>query len=47
MRDAGQEVSLHRGPFPQANLVSLAAQLLGKPTSASQAAIGAEHKLIV
>ena len=47
MRDAGQEVSLHRGPFPQANSVSLAAQLLGKVTSASHAAIHAEHKLIV
>ncbi len=34
MRDAGQEVSLHRGPFPQASSVSLAAQLLGKMTSA-------------
>jgi len=47
MRDAGQEVSLHRGPFPEANAVSLAAQLLGKLTSASKAAIRAEHKLIV
>ena len=47
MRDAGQEVSLHRGPFPQASSVSLAAQLLGRMTSASQAAIRAEHKLIV
>jgi RNA polymerase sigma-70 factor (ECF subfamily) len=47
MRDAGMEVSLHRGPFPQANSVSLAAQLLGKLTSASRAAIRAEHKLIV
>jgi RNA polymerase sigma-70 factor, ECF subfamily len=47
MRDAGQEVSLHRGPFPRANSVSLAAQLLGKLTSASKAAIRAEHKLIV
>ncbi len=47
MRDAGQEVSLHRGPFPQANSVSLAAQLLGKMTRASHAAIRAEHKLIV
>jgi RNA polymerase sigma-70 factor (ECF subfamily) len=46
MRDAGQEVSLHRGPFPQASSVSLAAQLLGKMTSASHAAIRAEHKLI-
>jgi RNA polymerase sigma-70 factor, ECF subfamily len=47
MRDAGQEVSLHRGPFPQANSISLAAQLLGRLTSASKAAIRAEHKLIV
>jgi RNA polymerase sigma-70 factor (ECF subfamily) len=47
MRDAGQEVSLHRGPFPQADSISLAAQLLGKMTSASQAAIRVEHKLIV
>ena len=47
MRDAGQEVSLHRGPFPQASSISLAAQLLGKMTSASQAAIRVEHKLIV
>jgi RNA polymerase sigma-70 factor (ECF subfamily) len=47
IRDAGMEVSLHRGPFPQADSVSLAAQLLGKMTSASKAAIRAEHKLIV
>jgi RNA polymerase sigma-70 factor, ECF subfamily len=47
MRDAGMEVSLHRGPFPQASSISLAAQLLGKMTSASKAAIRAEHKLIV
>jgi RNA polymerase sigma-70 factor (ECF subfamily) len=47
MRDAGCEVSLHRGPFPRADSVSLAAQLLGKMTSASQAAIRVEHKLIV
>jgi RNA polymerase sigma-70 factor (ECF subfamily) len=47
MRDAGQEVALHRGPFPQASSVALAAQLLGKLTSASKAAIRAEHKLIV
>src|SRR3954447_14504956 len=47
MRDAGKEVSLHRGPFPQASSISLAAQLLGQMTSASKAAIRAEHKLIV
>ena len=47
MRDAGMEVSLHRGPYPQASSISLAAQLLGRMTSASKAAIRAEHKLIV
>jgi RNA polymerase sigma-70 factor (ECF subfamily) len=47
MRDAGCEVLLHRGPFPQADSISLAAQLLGKMTSATKAAIRAEHKLIV
>ena len=47
MRDAGQEVALHSGPLPQASSISLAAQLLGKMTSASKAAIRAEHKLIV
>jgi RNA polymerase sigma-70 factor, ECF subfamily len=47
MRDAGMEVSLHRGPFPQASSIALAAQLLGRLTSASKAAIRAEHKLIV
>jgi RNA polymerase sigma-70 factor (ECF subfamily) len=47
MRDAGQEVSLHRGPFPQASSIALAAQLLGQLTSANKVAIRAEHKLIV
>jgi len=46
-RDAGMEVSLHRGAFPQANSVSLAAQLLGRMTSASRKAIRAEHKVIL
>jgi RNA polymerase sigma-70 factor, ECF subfamily len=45
MRAAGQEVSLHRGPFPQASSVSLAAQLLGRLTSPSQAALRAELRL--
>jgi RNA polymerase sigma-70 factor (ECF subfamily) len=44
MRDAGQEVSLHRGALPQATSLSLAEQLLGKLTSASQAAMRAELK---
>jgi RNA polymerase sigma-70 factor (ECF subfamily) len=36
IRDVGREVSLHRGALPQASGVSLAAQLLGKTTSASK-----------
>jgi len=47
MRDAAQEVSLYRGALPQASSVSLAAQLLGKLTSASRAAIRAETQLRV
>jgi len=47
MRDAGQEVSLYRGAFPQASSVSLAAQLLGRLTSASRAAIRAETQIKV
>jgi RNA polymerase sigma-70 factor (ECF subfamily) len=45
MRDAGREVSLHRGALPQASSVSLAAQLLGRFTSASQAIIRVEVQL--
>jgi RNA polymerase sigma-70 factor (ECF subfamily) len=41
-RDAGRELSLHRGPYPQATSISLAQQLLGRMTSASQAAVRAE-----
>lgn len=44
MRDVGREVSLHRGPFPAASSVSLAAQLLGHVTSPSQAVIKAEAR---
>jgi RNA polymerase sigma-70 factor (ECF subfamily) len=47
MRDAGQEVSLYRGALPQATSISLAAHLLGKMTTATQAAVRAEHKLLV
>src|SRR6516225_4390737 len=42
LRDAGQEVSLYRGALPQASSASLAAQLLGKLTSPTQAALRAE-----
>jgi RNA polymerase sigma-70 factor (ECF subfamily) len=45
MRDAGQEVSLYRGALPQASSVSLAAQLLGRVTSPSLAAVRAEMQL--
>ena len=45
MRDAGREVSLHRGALPQASSVSLAAQLLGRMTSASKAVERAEIQL--
>jgi RNA polymerase sigma-70 factor (ECF subfamily) len=45
MRDAGCEVSLHRGAIPQASSASLAAQLLGRLTSPTQAAIRAEMQL--
>ncbi|MEX0937522.1 MAG: sigma-70 family RNA polymerase sigma factor [Pirellulales bacterium] len=41
MRDAGREISIH-SPFTLATSVSLAAQLLGRFTSPSQAAIRAE-----
>jgi RNA polymerase sigma-70 factor (ECF subfamily) len=42
MRDAGREVSLYRGALPQASSESLAAQLLGRLTTPSQALIRAE-----
>jgi RNA polymerase sigma-70 factor (ECF subfamily) len=45
MRDVGQEVSLYRGALPQASSQSLAAQLLGRLTSPSVAAIRAEMQL--
>jgi RNA polymerase sigma-70 factor (ECF subfamily) len=47
MRDADREVSLHRGGLPEADSVSLAAQLLGKLTTPSQAAVKAEQRLYV
>ena len=47
MRDAGQEVSLHTGALPPVTSLSLAEQLLGKLTPASQAAMRVELKLRV
>lgn len=46
-RDAGMEISLHRGPLPPASSVFLASQLLGRMTSPSNAAIRAETRLKV
>jgi RNA polymerase sigma-70 factor, ECF subfamily len=45
MRDAGREVSLHRGALPTADSISLAAQLLGRLTSPSQASVKAEMRI--
>src|SRR5216117_1644363 len=45
MRDAGLEVSLYRGALPAASSAALAAQLLGKHTSPTQAAVRAERML--
>jgi RNA polymerase sigma-70 factor (ECF subfamily) len=45
MRDAGREVSLHRGAIPPATSESLAARLLGRMTSASELAVRAERQL--
>jgi RNA polymerase sigma-70 factor (ECF subfamily) len=47
MRDVGCEVSLHRGAMPAASSASLAAQLLGRLTSPSQAAVKAETRIRV
>lgn len=45
MRDAGQEISLYQGALPHASSASLAAQLLGRLTTASQAAMRAEMQI--
>lgn len=44
-RDAGRELSIDAGRMPKATSAALAAQLLGRDTRASQAAIRAERKL--
>jgi RNA polymerase sigma-70 factor (ECF subfamily) len=44
-RDAGREVSLHRGALPEATSAALAAQLIGHRTTPSQAAARAELKI--
>ena len=47
MRDAGREISLHQGAFPEASSTSMAAKLLGQLTSASRAALRAEMQLLL
>jgi RNA polymerase sigma-70 factor (ECF subfamily) len=46
-RNAGREVSLYRGAYPEASSATLAARLMGKITTPSQAAVKAELKLRV
>ncbi len=45
MRDAGREIAMDPGPWPQPSSASLAAQLLGRLTTPSQAAVRAERQL--
>jgi len=45
IRDAGLEISIHRGPSPQASSLSLAEMLLGRFTSPTAAAQRAEMQL--
>ncbi len=45
MRDAGREISLFHGALPAASSAALAAQLLGRHTSPTQAAVRAERAL--
>jgi RNA polymerase sigma-70 factor (ECF subfamily) len=47
MRDAGREVALYRGALPAASSAALAAQLLGRHTSPTQAIVRAERILRV
>jgi RNA polymerase sigma-70 factor (ECF subfamily) len=47
MRDVGREISLHRGGMPGASSTSLAAQLLGRASSASRIAARAEMQRLL
>jgi RNA polymerase sigma-70 factor (ECF subfamily) len=44
-RDAGREIGLYHGALPETSSAALAAQLLGRLTTPSQAAIRAERKI--
>jgi RNA polymerase sigma-70 factor, ECF subfamily len=46
-RDAGREISLDGGPAPQATSAVLAAQLIGRQSTPSQAAIRAETRVLL
>jgi RNA polymerase sigma-70 factor (ECF subfamily) len=46
-RDAGREISLFNGAYPEASSAALAAQLMGKLTTPSQAAAKAELRVRV
>src|SRR5216683_3189128 len=47
MRDADREVALYRGTLPEASSAALAAQLLGRDTRPSEAAMRAERKILL
>jgi RNA polymerase sigma-70 factor (ECF subfamily) len=47
MRDAGREVALYGGTLPEASSAALAAQLLGRDTRPSEAAMRAERKILL
>jgi len=44
-RDAGREISLYRGAFPETTTADLAAHFLGKLSTPSQAAVKIEQKI--
>src|SRR5271166_3559254 len=44
-RDVGREISLYRGALPETTSAALAARLLGRLTTPSQAAVRAERKI--
>src|SRR5205814_3692723 len=47
MRAAVREVALYRGTLPEASSAALAAQLLGRDTRPSEAALRAERKILL
>ena len=46
-RDVRREISIYQGALPQASSIALAAQLLGRFTSPSKAAVRAERKIVL